>query len=329
METYCTKCKRKTLSLVDSDEVVQTENKKWRVKNTCALCGSEKSTFIKMKPSAEDRSREYTEAKELHRAVIKKFPKRKIVTTCIDDLWAADLVIMDRYVKENDGYRYMLNVIDTFSKYAWSEPLTRKSGQHVADAFETIIRRAEKTGHNAPNLLHVDKGREFVNKDFKQLLETYGIKMYHTENEEKSAIVERFNRTLNERMKVQFEMRHTFRWIDTVQDLLRQYNTAVHRTIRMRPSDVDKSCEPRLQNLYESMQPTTTVRKAKLSVGDRVRIVAKKDTFANKYSRNWNREIFVVSKLLNTAPITYRIKDSDGEEILGSFYERELQKTVF
>lgn len=267
------------------------------------------------------------EAVEVHKPVVKRFTKRKIVTLAIDDLWAADLVIMNKYSSENRGFNYMLNVIDTFSKYAWSEPLKKKSGLDVVGAFEAIIKRAKAVGHNTPNLLHTDKGREFVNKDFKRLLQKYAIKMYHTENEEKSAIIERFNRTLNEKMKVVFEIQKSFNWIDSLQNILYQYNNKFHSTIRMKPADITLDNEQAIRNLYANsyrVQPFSP----KFKVGDRVRITIKKDVFANKYRRNWTREIFTVLRVLNTCPVTYRIADKNGEEILGSFYERELQQSV-
>lgn len=114
-----------------------------------------------------------SEAQELHKPVIKIFAKRKIVTLGIDDLWAADLVIMSKYSDENDGYKYMLNVIDTFSKYAWAEPLKTKSGIEVAKAFVEIIKKAKTVNHKSPNLLHTDKGLEFRNKDFKRVLQEH------------------------------------------------------------------------------------------------------------------------------------------------------------
>ncbi|XP_054290522.1 uncharacterized protein LOC129005599 [Macrosteles quadrilineatus] len=280
-EFYCAKCKRKTAST--DVERIKTVNDKWRLRGRCVECLREKSTFTKASvPGIVDVK--FEEARELHRPVTKKFPKRKIVTLHIDDLWAADLVIMDKFFRENDGYKYMLNVIDTFSKYAWSEPLLRKSGVEVTNAFEAIIQRAKGNGHKAPNLLHTYKGREFVNKDFKCLLAKHGIKMYHTENEEKSSIVERFNRTLNERMKVHFEARGSFRWIDILQGLLSKYNTSVHSTIRMRPVNVTVKVEPEIRSLYLDQFRSVKRPRPKLRVGDRVRIVAKKDTFANKYA---------------------------------------------
>lgn len=282
--------------------------------------------FVKKGGSLAESDNALAEARELHRPFRKKFVKRRIVTLSIDDLWAADLIIMTKYASENDNYKYMLNVIDTFSKYAWSEPLLQKSGLYVVKAFKKILRRARTVGHSAPSLLHCDKGREFVNKDFNRCLQEYNIKMYHTENEEKSAIVERLQRSLNERMKIRFEVRKSFRWVDTLQDVLDEYNHSYHRTIKMEPAEVNLQNESKLRNMYANLeQPTTT--NPKFKIGDRVRITIKKDVFANKYRRNWTREIFTVSKILKTSPVTYRITDRSGEEILGSFYEQELQKT--
>lgn len=264
---------------------------------------------------------------EVHKQVVKRFSKRRIVTKCIDDLWGADLVVMNKYTTSNDGFKYMLNVIDTFSKYAWSEALKTKSGADVYNAFERIIKRALSVGHTTPRFLHTDKGREFVNKNFKRLLGEYDIRMYHTENEEKSSIIERFNRTLNNKMKIVFEQRQSFRWIDVYQKLIRDYNNTWHRTIKMKPADVNKSVESFVRSNIESLRRVKPTMGSKFRPGDRVRITTKKDTFANKYGRNWSREIFTVISVLPTKPVTYRIADSLSEEILGSFYQSELLKT--
>ena len=91
----------------------------------------------------------------------------------------------------------MLNVIDTFCKFAWALPIKKKDDFTVSKAFEKIIERAKSHNHMPPNLLHTDKGVEFANKHFNVLLNNYGINMYHTQNLEKSAVAERFDRTLN------------------------------------------------------------------------------------------------------------------------------------
>lgn len=316
---YCVTCRKKTES---SDiKTVLTKNSRWRNDAKCRDCKGGKSAFIPI----EDIT--LLEATELHKPVIKRFPRRKIVTLAIDELWAADLVIMNKYVNENDGYKYILNVIDTFSKVAWAEPIKRKSGSDVTRVIHNIVLRAKRNGHGSPDLLHTDKGTEFRNKDFRKLLADLGTKMYHTENEEKSAIVERFNRTLNERMKVQFETRKSFRWVDILQGLIDDYNSSYHTTIRLRPKDVRKTDEPRLREMYLMKQPQKNP--ARLKVGDRVRIVRKNTLFESKYQRKWTTEIFRIVDVMPTAPVTYKISDLTGEEIIGSFYEKELQKTSF
>lgn len=325
---YCCKCKKKTKNINIAE--VQSKNGSWRLTAQCKTCKSRKSEFLKSCWKLESRGVDRrTEALELYKPVVKKFTKRRIVTLGIDDMWAADLIVMSNYSDKNDGYKYMLNVVDSFSKYAWSEPLKKKDGQTVAKAFEKIIRRAKQIGHNPPNLLHCDKGLEFRNKIFKEVLNKYGIKMYHTENMEKSSLVERWNRTLNGKMKLHFYTNQNFRWIDILQDLVREYNEDdVHRTIKMRPADVTKNDEEIILKRLAPKTPLPQLENSDIKIGDRVRITRAKKTFGNKYESNWSKEIFLVDKISLTQPITYKLRALDGEDIVGSFYRREIMKTV-
>jgi len=321
MHSYCRTCKTNTGS--ENTKTVKTKNKRWLATSKCIVCGGVKNSFVKEPPVV-------MEAKELHSPVVKKFVKRRIVTKGIDDLWAADLLIMKQYAKENKWYKYILNVIDTFSKFVWSEPLKKKDGADVTAAFERIIKRAKSDGHTTPNLLHTDKGLEFKNRPFNNMLKKYDIKMYHTESEEKSAIIERYHRTLNEKLKVKFQVRNSHKWYDILQEVTDEYNRHdYHHTIKMRPVDVNRVNESEILQLYRELENKIPRKKAKFDIGDRVRITAKKDVFANKYKQNWTSEIFVITQVLNTRPVTYKIADLNGEDIIGGFYEKELRKTVF
>src|SRR5215469_8193575 len=122
---YCSKRKKKT----DNNNPVtsQTSNGRWRVSAQCLKCKTNKSQFIQ-----EDK---LLLAKELHKPVRIHFKKRTIITKGIDDLWAADLIDMKKYSEENNGYSYMINVIDTFSKFAWALPIKTKDGVTVSKAF--------------------------------------------------------------------------------------------------------------------------------------------------------------------------------------------------
>ena len=331
---YCLKCKILTKNI--NATKIQTKNGRWRISSKCFICNTNKSKFIKNPTIGHNISNKKLNdadkmilAKELHKPVRKKFPKRRIITKGIDDLWAADLVIMRNYSDENKGYSYIITVIDTFSKFSWALELKKKDGISVSEAFEKIIKLAISQNHQAPKLLHADKGLEFENKHFKKVLQEYGIKMYHTQNEEKSSIIERFNRTLNSKMRLQFEVTNSKKWIKILQSLIYEYNFKdIHRSIGMRPCEVNKSNEDDVFHklFYTKNKPKP---KIKFSVGDRVRITASKKTFDNKFINNWTKEIFIVNEILNTNPITYKIIDLNNGEIIGSFYNQELQKSVF
>lgn len=262
-------------------------------------------------------------AKELHKPVRHNFDRRKIIIKGINELWAADLLIMTTVnVKINNGYKYMLNVIDTFTKFAYIEPLKKKDGISVSQAFEKIIKKSSKS----PKLLHTDSGKEFLNKNFQKILDKYNIKMYQTYSEIKSSIIERFNRTINEKLKIQFEIQKNTNWINIINKLLFQYNFKdIHRTIKMKPCEVNSKNEQYIYDTVYKVELTKEIPSFK--IGDRVRIYSFKKTFENKYKNNWSHEIFIINKIYFSNPITYSIMDMKNESILGRFYKYELQKT--
>lgn len=130
---------------------------------------------------------------------------------------------MDKHVSENDGYKYMLNVIDTFSKYAWAESNTEEQKQ-CCQGILIYHQTSSFIWTQAPNVPHMDKGGEFEDKEFKPVLAEHHQDTPHG-NEEKSTIIELFNRTLTNKMKVQFEVRKNFRWVNILQGSLRAYNS--------------------------------------------------------------------------------------------------------
>ena len=109
-------------------------------------------------------------------------------------------------------------------------------------------------------------------------------------------------------------------YIDKLDDIVGEYIDTYHRTIEIKPVDVK-------DNKYIDFNKDINDKDLKFKVGDRVRISKYKNLFANGYTPNWSEEVFVVSKIKNTVPWTYIINDLNGEEIIGTFYEKELQKT--
>ena len=132
-------------------------------------------------------------ANELHKPIIRKFEKRKVYSTFKDNIWGVDLADMQLLSKYNKGIRFLLCVVDFFSKYAWVVPLKDKKGISIVKAFQSIL----KQSNSKQNKIWVDKGSESYNAYFKKWLRDNDIFMYSTHNEGKSVVAERFVRTLN------------------------------------------------------------------------------------------------------------------------------------
>lgn len=267
-----------------------------------------------------DRRREVVN--ELHKPARKNFIRRHVTVKGIDDLWQADLVEMIPYSAENKGYRYLLTVIDTFSKYAWGIAVKNKTGVEITKAFQSILKQ-----NRIPKNLQTDDGKEFYNKDFKALKEKHKINHYSTYSTKKASIVERFNRTLKNIMWKEFSMTGKYRWINIINELIHQYNNTKHRTIKMMPADVNKSNEKQI--LSSAYNRIKLFKRGKYKVGDFVRISKYKHIFEKSYTPNWTTEIFVITKVQNTNPVTYILKDYEEKPIQGGFYEFELSKIKY
>jgi hypothetical protein len=240
----------------------------------------------------------------------------------IDAVWAVDLIDMQHYAKDNDNYRFILAVIDVFSKFGWMRALKSKSGTEVASALNDIITSSGRK----PTHVWSDKGTEFYNKHVKKLVE-----LISTENEEKSCVVERWNRTMKDRMFKYFTANNTLRYVDVLDDMVTQYNNTKHSSIKMTPVQASnpENLYRTYMNLYGDIVHDNSPRpKPKFKVGDKIRITVKKDVFRKGYLPRWTEELFTVSAIQYTDPITYKIKDLNGEEIKGTFYEQEMQKST-
>ena len=254
----------------------------------------------------------------------KNFSKRKIISNGIDKIWAADLVEMQKFSKWNKGIKYLLMVIDVFSKYGWIKALKVKRTESVSKAFNEIIEKSKRK----PSMLWTDKGSEFISKHFKEFLKKEKITLYHTENEEKSSVVERWNRTMRNKMWKMFTANNNTVYWDKLDKLVDDYNNTKQSSVKMTPNEASKqeNEEKVFVNLYGDLiywKP----KKTRFAIGDKVRISKyKRGVFDKDYTPNWTEEVFVVDKVFPTKPVTYTIIDSMGEEIEGSFYEKELQK---
>ena len=256
-------------------------------------------------------------ADELHKPITRKFNKRKVYSQFKDNIWGVDLGDMQSLSRRNKGIKYLLCAIDLFSKYAFVVPLKDKKGTSIVNAFHKIIKQSNRK----PNKIWVDQGGEFYNNVFEKWLSDNDIIMYSRHNEGKSVVAERFIRTLKNILYKHMTATGKNVYYDVLDDVVNKYNNTKHSTNKMKPIDVGDFNKRVYMDEHNE-------KNSRFKVGDRVRISKFKNIFAKGYAPNWSSEIFIVDKVNDTAPYTYNLKDLNDKEIIGSFYDKELQNTI-
>lgn len=258
------------------------------------------------------------------------FPRNRIIVNHIHELHQADLADMseERFVRKNNGVRYLLTVIDVFSKQARVEPLKSKSSAQVSRAFEKLYKSWEYPTH-----LQTDQGTEFKGV-FKKFCQGKNIDHYTSKNQTvKCAVVERFNRTLKSRLFKMVTSRGDERYIDELKNIVKAYNNTWHRSIKMVPNQVsDRNEKIVFNNLYgyksERAYILSAKRSSDIAVGDKVRIKHPKESFIKGYLPNWRDMVFkVISKhgVAGSEPL-FKLADEKGSVLKQRFYRHELQK---
>ena len=239
-------------------------------------------------------------ADDLHKPIIRKFNKRKVYSQFKDNIWGVDLADMQSLSRKNKGIKYLLCVIDLYSKYAFVVPLKDKKGTSIVNAFNKIIKQSNRK----PNKIWVDQGGEFYNNVFKKWLSDNDINMYSTYNEGKSVVAGRFIRALKNKLYKHMTATNKNVYYGVLDDVVNKYNNTKHSSIKMKPIDVgDNNKRVYIDEHNE------------------------KDIFAKGYAPNWSSEIFIVDKINDTVSYTYNLKDLNDGEIIGSFYDKEFKKT--
>ena len=253
-------------------------------------------------------------AEELHHEYRKPSKLLKVKVFKKDDIWSADLIetvdsknnrIYDPETKSYNNFKYILMVIDLYTRYAWAVPLKNKTGESTKEAFETLF---ENNPERIPNKLWVDHGNEFYNKIMDKFLKENEIEIYSTQNEGKAVVIERFNRTIKHWMYKKFTERGNRIWIDILPELMDKYNNKVHTSIGFTPKEASDNPKLILEKTNENNNENDNVEeKQKFNVGDRVRIFKYKKKFEKGVTYKFSKEIFIIKKIYSTHPITYMI----------------------
>ena len=205
---------------------------------------------------------------ELHKPRKINFTRRKVISNHIDHIWGIDLITMLKYSKQNKNYKYILTVIDCFSKYSWSYPLKSIKSEEIINSFKEIFKKSKRI----PTFIQSDEGTEFTNNQAQTFFKNNNIICYHTFNRDiKCSICERYNRTILNKIYKNFTLDNNTIWINDLDKLTNEYNNSYHRSIKMKPINVSKKSNEGIarNNLYNFK---TTNRKPKFSIGDRVRV---------------------------------------------------------
>ncbi|KAE9521979.1 hypothetical protein AGLY_017612 [Aphis glycines] len=187
-----------------------------------------------------------------------------------------------------------------FTKFAWAIALNSKTAKEL------------------------DNGKEFYNSTFNALMEKHNIHKYSTYSTMKACIVERFNRTLKEKLFREFTARGSHEWVSILPKLINEYNNSKHRTIGM--TQVQADADPTTVKIKKRK---IINGKIKFNVCDNVRVSTYKGVFAKGYLPSWSTEIFKIVKINETLPTTYQLQDYTGKPIAGCFYSEEILKTNY
>lgn len=226
----------------------------------------------------------------------------------------------------NDGFTFILVVIDVLSKFSWLEPVLNKTSKNVTKAFERILARSNR---RVPVCLQTDKGKEFIGKEMQEFLKKKNILFRIARSPDtKASVAERLIRTIKERIWRYFTHKNTRRYIDILPKVTEAYNHSKHSGTKMEPASVTMyNATKARENLNLRYARNDRVRKPKYSVGDLVRVSRARNVFAKGYESGWTLELFKISHIsLTRQPPVYFIKDLADEDIDGFFYEEELSR---
>ena len=260
-----------------------------------------------------------------HKPVVKRHKFQKTYVNDLADQIQLDLVDMSKFSHKNQGYRWILTGIEILSRYGFAVPVQRKDTSDMTEAVLNLLEDFKIGFGKYPNVVQFDDGKEFYSVGVRRLLEGKKIKYFSTKSDKKAAVVERFNRTLKTMMWKYFFKNQKYTWLNVLDKLVENYNNTKHRSIGMKPIEVNEDNEFEVwKKLFGGAKE---FKAPEFKIGDSVRIHKYKSIFAKGYEPNFTSEVFKIIGVLKGDPNMYVLEDpEDKEPIIGKFYEQELSK---
>ena len=232
----------------------------------------------------------------------KNYDTNKTDVYYIDNIWSLDILDLKDYGPENyKGYRYVLVVIDNFSKFGWTVPAKNKNAQTVKDSFENILINSKRK----PKLIETDRGKEFYNNFFQDFLNKNNIKLYSRKSSYGAVFAERFNRTIRDLLKkIVFEQSDA-KWIDILPTITKQYNNKVHSSTKLTP--IQASLKKNEGYVYKNLLDKRKKVTPKFQVNDLVRTADLKKTLSKGDTTNWSHKLYKITEIINDTIPSYRL----------------------
>ena len=232
----------------------------------------------------------------------KNFPTNKTIIKSFDETWSSDLLDMNDYgIKNNKGYRYILIVIDNFSKFGWTIPLNNKYAQSITDAFSQVA----KTSGRKPHLLETDDGKEYANKIFNEFLNNNIIKRNSRKTAFGAVIAERFNKTIGNLLKKRVFEKGKADWLSELPPVIKKNNNTIHSSMKMKPIDASKKSNEKL--VYSNLQDQRDKQHPKNRLGQLVRTADIRRVFSKGDSTNWSFKLYTITEVIHDTIPSYRI----------------------
>ena len=259
------------------------------------------------------------ETQNLFRQARYRFKRRRIRCYYPNEILFSDSIVYRQYGRQNSGFNYIVVVVDCFSKKAYGEAVKKLDEFNVTIALEKIFKRLP----DLPRYFVTDRGTEFLNSKVRAMMERNGVIQYQMRGRHKASIAERFIRTLKSNLEKYFWQNRTKRWIDVFQAYIEKYNASYHRSIRMKPDEVNWDNRRRV---FQALFPETIDKSfPRLPVGTKVRLIKFKHLLEKGYTRRWSLQIYTIIRSESRSGVDYyRIADLEGNIVPGSKYYWEL-----
>ena len=233
----------------------------------------------------------------------KNYETNKVTYNYIDEIWSIDLADFSDYkTLNNKGYRYTFIIVDNFSKYLWAIPLKNKYSQTITNEISNII----TTSKRKPLKLESDRGTEFYNSIFQNLLKTKNIQHYSRFTDKGPSIAERVIRTVRNLLKKPVFEKGKADWLSELPSVIKQYNNTIHHSTKMTPNQASKKVNEK--EVFSNLRDDRVKRQPKFKLGDLVRTADIKKVFSKGDSTNWSYKLYTITEVIHETIPSYRIE---------------------